>query len=67
MGEQFIVNDSAQDMSDGNVHFLNPGRFGVLYNQRVIAKSVSYTHLDVYKRQVLYCMISLYRYLRNLN
>ena len=25
-------------MSDGNVHFLNPGRFGVLYNQRVIAK-----------------------------
>ena len=38
MGEQFIVNDAAQDMSDGNVHFLNPGRFGVLYNQRVIAK-----------------------------
>ena len=25
-------------MSDGNVYFLNPGRFGVLYNQRVIAK-----------------------------
>ena len=38
MGEQFFVNDTAQDMSDSYVHFLNPGRFGVLYNQRVIAK-----------------------------
>ena len=42
-------------------HVFTPGRIGTLELKNRVMKapqSVSYTHLDVYKRQVQYCFLS---------